>query len=113
MSQSNALWRRVFDTAEHAVTPRLEALVRTEEFSRGAAFALRISAGARSGAAALSLPAVAQPQPARREDVQRLRRQAGAMDRELRRLGLTLEHLSEDEAGARAIEPERTHGELE
>ena len=31
-------WRRLYDTAERAVAPRLESVVRTERFARGTAF---------------------------------------------------------------------------
>ena len=100
-------WRQAFDKAERAVTPRVEALTRTEEFAKSATVAVHASAFLRSqltGVSArlwhlLNLPAGT--------DVARLRHQMGAMDRELRRLAMRIELAQElPDAGA---EP----GELE
>jgi hypothetical protein len=86
-----ALWRQVFDVAERAVTPRAEDLVRTESFTIGTAL-LRKAQGLVSDSARgltarawhlINLPAGS--------DVSRLRAQIGALDREVRRLGLQLE----------------------
>jgi hypothetical protein len=89
--QQRPLWRQVYDAAEGAVTPHLEALVRTPEFARFAALAARAQARAREQATGatsrvwhlLNLPAGT--------DVARLRAQIGALDREVRRLTLRLE----------------------
>jgi hypothetical protein len=113
MTSSKALWRRVFDTAEQSVTPKLEALVRTEEFSHGAALALRLMAAARWGAAAVSSRLWHSLNLPAGTDVQRVRWQLGAMDRELRRLGLRLDQLMQDEAGPLAIQAAKDHGERE
>ena len=85
------LWRRLYDTAERAVGPCLESVVRTEHFARGAALAGWAQATARAQATALSarvwhlvnLPAAS--------DIDRLRTQIGALDREVRRLTFRLE----------------------
>jgi hypothetical protein len=109
MSSNRAAWRQVFDAAERAVAPRLEALVRSPEFSKGSAIAMRLRAAAQKRAAdvssrawhALNLPAGT--------DIVRLRTQLGAMDRELRRLGMRLEQQQSDspEAPPSRQPPER------
>jgi hypothetical protein len=109
MSSDRTAWRQVFDAAERAVTPRVEALVRTAEFSKGAAIAMRLKAAAQTRAAdmssrvwhTLNLPAGT--------DIVRLRTQLGAMDRELRRLGMRLEQRQSDgpEAPPSRQPPER------
>lgn len=86
-----ALWRRVFDNAERAVTPRLEALVRSPEFAKTAALSMQARAAVRSGVTAVSARAWHALNLPAGTDVKRLRAQLGAMDRELRRLSLRLE----------------------
>jgi hypothetical protein len=84
-------WRRTYDTAERAVAPRAEALVRTREFAVATtavagirrAVGSRLSALTSAGWHLVNLPA--------RSDVQRLRVQIGALDRDVRRLSLQLE----------------------
>lgn len=91
MAASRATWRRAFDAADRAVTPRLESLVRTERSARVIALTTRARAVVRSqveGFSArlwhgLNLPASS--------DVTRLRAQLGALDREVRRLGIRLD----------------------
>ena len=86
------LWRQIFDAVDGIVTPQLEALVRTEQFSKelgrvGKAQAF-LESQARDVSAkmwhVLNLPAGS--------DISRLRKQLGALDREVRRLTLQLEH---------------------
>jgi len=84
------LWR-VFDTAEGAVAPRLEELVRTGGFAEALGLAARAQAGVRRGLEARSrrlwhlvnLPAGS--------DVAHLRRQIAGLDRELREVRRALE----------------------
>jgi len=84
-------WRQAYDAVDKAVTPRAEAFVRTETFAQGAALLQRAQKLVRDtarGATArawhlLNLPAGS--------DVTKLRAQIGALDREVRRLGLQLE----------------------
>ena len=84
-------WRRTYDTAERAVAPRAEALVRSSEFARvtSAVVGVRRAVGRRlSGVTAVAWHLVNLPT---RTDVQRLRVQIGALDRDVRRLSLQLE----------------------
>lgn len=84
-------WRRAFDAVERNVSPRVEALVHSDEFAQMTAVVARARrlAGRRvSGVTArvwhlMNLPAGT--------DVQRLRMQVGALDREVRRLTLQLD----------------------
>ena len=115
------LWRQAFDAVEQRVTPRAEEFVRTETFAVGAALTRRAVTLARDTARGattrfwhlLDLPAGT--------DVNRLRAQVGALDREVRRLTLQLEaRQSEpprrrtpeetDADSAQARHPERTDG---
>lgn len=96
------LWRRLYDTADRAVTPHLESLVRTEHFSRAAATATWAQSVARrqiNGVSARLWHLVNLPAGT---DVLRLRAQVGALDREVRRLTLQLER----ERRARAAQEE-------
>jgi hypothetical protein len=98
-------WRQIYDGLERAVAPPLERLVRTSEFADAAAWATRAQAmliEQVNGAAArvwhlMNLPAGT--------DVQRLRVQIGALDREVRRLALQLAQQAEKEAEKRAKSP--------
>ena len=84
-------WRRAFDAVERNVSPRVESMVHSDEFARMTALiaSSRRLAGKRVNAIAASvwhlvnLPAST--------DVQRLRRQVGELDREVRRLSLQLD----------------------
>jgi len=84
-------WRRAYDTAERAVAPRAETLVRSSEFARVTAVVvgLRRTVGrAMNGVAARAWHLANLPAGT---DVQRLRVQIGALDRDVRRLSLQLE----------------------
>jgi hypothetical protein len=81
-------WRRAFNAVERNVSPRVEAVVHSDEFAQMAAVIARTRrlAGNRANAIAarvwhlMNLPAST--------DLQRLRIQVGALDREVRRLSL-------------------------
>ena len=84
-------WRWVFDAVERNASPRVEALVHSDEFARMTAVIARSRrlAGNRANAIAarvwhlMNLPAGT--------DLRRLRMQVGALDREVRRLSLQLD----------------------
>jgi hypothetical protein len=84
-------WRRAFDAVERSVSPRVEELIHSDEFARMTAVIARSRrlAGNRVNAVAarvwhlINLPAGT--------DLQRLRMQVGALDREVRRLSLQLD----------------------
>jgi hypothetical protein len=85
------LWRQAFDAAERAVSPRAEELVRTPAFHLGVALLRRTEGLVRTSlrdATARAWHLVNLPAGS---DVSRLRTQIGALDREVRRLGLQLE----------------------
>ena len=90
-------WRRLYDTAERAVAPRLESVVRTERFARGTAWAGWAHATARAQVGALSARAWHLVNLPAGTDVTRLRTQIGALDREVRRLALRLEQQARDD----------------
>ena len=85
-------WRQAYDAAERNVAPRVEALVNTNQFARTTAVVARVRrwvGNEVNGVAAglwhlVNLPAGT--------DVQRLRVQVGALDRQVRRLTLQLDH---------------------
>ena len=91
------LWRRLYDTGERAVAPRLESAVRTECFAKGTALAGWAQATARMHVAALSARAWHLVNLPAGTDVTRLRTQLGALDREVRRLALRLEQQAHDD----------------
>ena len=64
MAPSPPLWRRLYDTAERAVAPRLETLVRTEHFARGTAMATRAQATAQGAGGRALRTGVAPGEPA-------------------------------------------------
>jgi hypothetical protein len=91
MAEPPALWRQAFDAAEKFVAPRLESVVRTDQFAQATALGLKAQAAlARqaNGVAAKLWHLVNLPAGT---DVLRLRAQVGALDREVRRLTLALE----------------------
>lgn len=102
------LWRQIFDAVDGIVTPQLEALVRTEQFSKdlgrfGKAQAF-LESQARDASAkmwhVLNLPAGS--------DISRLRKQLGALDRDVRRLTLQLEQ-ERHKPETRAVPPKETN----
>ena len=87
-------WRQANDAAETNVAPRVEAVVHTNQFARTTAMTARVRrwvSNEVNGVAArlwhlINLPAGT--------DVQRLRVQIGALDRQVRRLTLQLDQLA-------------------
>jgi hypothetical protein len=79
------LWRRLYDTAERTVAPRLESVVRTGHFARGAALAGWAQATARTQVAAFSARVWHLVNLPTGTDIGRLRAQIGALDRAGRR----------------------------
>ena len=92
-----SVWQRAYDAVERNVSPRVEAVVHSDEFTTvTAVFAsTRRVAGSQVNAAAarlwhlLNLPAGS--------DVQRLRTQVGALDRQVRRLTMQLDRDTSNE----------------
>jgi hypothetical protein len=90
-----SVWRRAYNAVEGNVSPRVEAVVHSDEFATVTAVIARTrrQAGGQVNTAAarlwhlMNLPA--------RSDVQKLRTQVGALDREVRRLTLQLHHENE------------------
>jgi hypothetical protein len=91
MADQRAWWRRAFDSAEGAVAPQLEALVRTEEFARVTATITWARSAVRHGLSDVSAAAWHLVNLPAGSDLARLRSQVGALDREVRRLTLQLE----------------------
>jgi hypothetical protein len=84
-------WRQLFDTAERAVAPRAETFVRTPSFAVGAGLVRRVQSLAQRSARDLTARAWHLVNLPAGSDIGRLRAQIGALDREVRRLGLQLE----------------------
>jgi hypothetical protein len=91
MADERSWWRRLYDGAEGAVAPPLEALVRTGEFARVTATLTWARATARHGLADASAAAWHLVNLPAGSDLAHLRSQVGALDREVRRLTLRLE----------------------
>jgi hypothetical protein len=91
MSEKPA-WRRTYDAVEKTVAPRVEALVHTTQFASTTAVVARARrrvGGQLNGVTARVLHLFNLPA---RTDIQQLRRQVGAVDREVRRLSVELDH---------------------
>jgi hypothetical protein len=92
-----SVWRRAYDAVERNVSPRVEAVVHSDEFATVTAViaSTRQVAGSQVNAVAarlwhlLNLPAAS--------DVQRLRTQVGALDRQVRRLTMQLDRDTSNE----------------
>jgi hypothetical protein len=92
-----SVWRRAYDTFERNVSPRVEAIVHSDGFATVTAVLASTSdvAGTQVDTVTtrlwhlMNLPA--------RTDVQRLRKQVGALDREVRRLTLQLDRETSNE----------------
>ncbi|HEX4246474.1 MAG TPA: hypothetical protein VH008_01305 [Pseudonocardia sp.] len=95
-----ALWRQAFDAAEKYVAPRLESVVRTDQFAQATALGLKAQAALSNSANAVAAKLWHLVNLPAGTDVLRLRAQVGALDREVRRLTLALEqqqHAKADE----------------
>jgi len=99
MAEQPAWWRRAFDTVEGAVAPRLESLVRTDEYAWVAATVTWAQASVRHRLADTSAAVWHLVNLPAGSDVARLRAQIGALDREVRRLTLRLEQESPARSG--------------
>jgi hypothetical protein len=109
MAEQPAWWRRAFETVEGAVAPHLESLVRTDEYAWVAATLTWAQATVRHQLADTSAAVWHLVNLPAGSDVARLRAQVGALDREVRRLTLRLEHESPAPPGTtEAIDGRRT-----
>jgi hypothetical protein len=92
-------WREAYDAAERVLSPRLEDAVRSATFAGVVSQLMRLQRSARRFAEqrsrrlwhAANLPAGS--------DVQRLREQVAALDRQVRRLAAALEDAADDRGG--------------
>jgi hypothetical protein len=85
------LWRQAFDAADRALAPHAENFVRTPAFDIGVTIFRRAQVLARDSARGLSARAWHLLNLPAGSDVNRLRAQIGALDREVRRLTVKLE----------------------
>jgi hypothetical protein len=92
VSTPSPLWRRAYDAADRALTPRAESFVRTPTFAQGAALVQRAQALARGAVRDVTARAWHLVNLPAGTDVSRLRAQIGALDREVRRLTVQLEN---------------------
>ena len=85
------IWRKTYDIAERAAAPHAEKLVRSGEFAKLTATVIGVRCAlGHSLDRVTALPWHLVNLPAQ-TDVQRVRMQIGALDREVRRLSLQLE----------------------
>ncbi len=101
------LWRQAFDAAERAVAPRAEDLVRSEYFSLGVALARRAQTLAGQSVQGLTARAWHLVNLPAGTDINRLRTQIGALDREVRRLTIQLEQERRRGSGSGTTDPTR------
>jgi hypothetical protein len=104
-------WRRLYDGLERMVTPAVDQAVRSDELAQVAATVKNLSKGVRKrvdGLAARGWHAVNLPAGT---DVQRLRRQVGALDREVRLLSLELERARQQGRKGRKGRKGVSHGD--
>lgn len=87
-------WRRTYDSAERAVAPRAEALVRSSEFAVATSAMVGVRSAVGRGVNAVTTLAWHLVNLPARTDVRQLRVQIGALDRDVRRLSLQLEQSS-------------------
>jgi len=90
-------WRRTYDAVETTVSPWVETVVHTSQFASTTALVARTRRRVGdqvNGVAARVLHLFNLPA---RTDIQRLRRQVGAVDREVRRLNLQLDRDTSNE----------------
>lgn len=87
--------RRAYDAVDRAVTPRAEALVRTSQFADASALIARTRRLAHNQVNGISARLWHLVNLPAGTDLQQLRVQLGALDREVRRLTLQLEQAEE------------------
>ncbi|MCV2488739.1 hypothetical protein OF117_05135 [Geodermatophilus sp. YIM 151500] len=92
MAGDPPLWRQAYDAVERRVTPPAEQVVRTEAFAVGTALVQRTQRLVRDIARDTSARAWHLLNLPAGSDVERLRAQIGALDREVRRLTVQLEN---------------------
>jgi polyhydroxyalkanoate synthesis regulator phasin len=98
MADERSTWKRLFDTVEQAVAPRLEELAQSEQFSDAAAvmarlradFAARTERTMRQNLHFWNLPAGS--------DIKRLSEQIASLERRVRDLSKRLDELVEPNA---------------
>jgi hypothetical protein len=84
-------WRRAFDAVERNLSPRVESLAHSDEFARMTAVIARSRRLAGNGANAIAARVWHLMNLPAGTDLQRLRMQVGALDREVRRLSMQLD----------------------
>jgi hypothetical protein len=84
-------WRRAYNAVERNVSPRVETLVHSDEFARATSVIARTRrlAGSRVNATAARVWHLVNLSAS--TDLQRLRKQVGELDREVRRLSMQLD----------------------
>lgn len=88
---STPTWRNAYDLAERAVAPHAESLVRSAEFAKVTAAVVGARRAVGRGLSGVSTMAWHLVNLPAQTDLQRLRGQIGALDRDVRRLSLQLE----------------------
>ena len=108
MASTQPMWRQVIDTADSAVGPRLEQLVKTEEFAIAVGLLVRTRNEIQRRAERqtrrllhlLNLPAGS--------DITRLMRQIGELERQIQELGRRLAADREEPSNGRAPRSNRS-----
>ena len=87
------LWRRVFDAVDAELGPRLEQLVRTEQFADTVAFINRMNKQAADAAEQFNRQALHFWNRPAATDVADLKKQLASVERELRKITKTLDEV--------------------
>jgi hypothetical protein len=97
-------WKRAYDRLERAVTPHADAMVRSHGFAQVTGFVTGTKAALRGTADSIAARAWHLINLPAGTDVQRLRQQVGALDREVRLLSHELRQLRSRSARRRPNE---------
>jgi polyhydroxyalkanoate synthesis regulator protein len=91
MAADRPLWRQAFDAVDTNLGPRMEELVRSEQFADGVAFLNRLNKQAIEAAERLNRQAMHFWNRPTASDVAELKKQLAAMQRQLRAMAKQLE----------------------
>jgi hypothetical protein len=90
MADQRPLWRQAFDAVDASLGPRVEELVRSEQFADGVAFINRLNKQVQTAAEAMSRQALHFWNQPAASDVADLKKQLAAVERQLRAMGKRL-----------------------
>ena len=110
MASSQPVWRQTFDVADRAVGPRLEQLVKTEEFAIAVGLLLRARTEVQKRTERYTRRMLHLFNLPAGSDINRLMRQIGELERQIQELGKKLAAEREEPSngrGTRAVRSSR------